>query len=130
MEVNANLTLKLAGTKTFRDGIIGTADLTQDDVCGQFIITGLTAQLGGTGAINLNTNGAAINAGATTMISDKVINLTAGLGTLTLSAGGIFNCDAYNITGTSIFTMVGNATLRLGSPGGISSSGGSADEES
>jgi len=127
MEVNANLTLKFAGTKTFRDGIIGTANLNQDDDCGQFIITGTTAQLGGTGAINLNNLSAAggmvINtASVTSMISDKIINQTNSA-VLTLSSGASLYCDAFNMTGSTAFTMLGTATLRLGSSGGISSAG-------
>lgn len=123
MEVNANLTLKLAGTKTFRNGITGTATLTQDELCGQFIINGATAVLGGTGAINLYNAGLDINASVTTLISDKVINSTLGVGTLSVNTAGSLYCDSYIVSGTALFTLATGCTMRLGSPGGISGSG-------
>lgn len=122
-EVNANLTLKLAGTKTFRNGITGTATLTQDELCGQFIINGATAVLGGTGAINLYNAGMDINASVTTMISNKTINSTLSVGTLSVNAAGSLYCDSYVISGSAIFSLATGCTMRLGSPGGISVSG-------
>ena len=123
MEVNANLTLKLAGTKTFRNGITGTATLTQDELCGQFIINGATAVLGGTGAINLYNAGLDINASVTTLISDKVVNSTLGVGTLSVNTAGSLYCDGYIVSGSALFTLATGCTMRLGSPGGISGSG-------
>lgn len=131
MEVNANLTLKFNGSKTFRDGIIGSANLTQDDDCGQFIISGTSAVLGGTGIITLNNlsgvgNADIVNAAIVTMTSDKVIN-GLNVGILRLNTGGSLYCDAYTITGSMNFIMQASSTLRLGSPGGISSSGNSGN---
>ena len=123
-EVNAAVTLKLGGTKTFRNGIIGTADLTQDELCGQFIINGITAKLGGTGAINLNTSGLVINtASVTTMISNKTVNSTLGLGTFLLTGSASLYCDSYIMSGSAIFSLSAASTMRLGDPGGISGSG-------
>jgi hypothetical protein len=122
-EVNANLTLKLAGTKTFRNGVTGTATLTQDELCGQFIINGATAVLGGTGAINLYNAGMDINASVTTMISNKTINSTLGVGILSVNTAGSLYCDSYVISGSALFTLATGCTMRLGSPGGISASG-------
>lgn len=125
-EVNANLTLKLAGTKTFRNGIIGSGDLTQDEACGQFIINGATAKLGGTGAINLNTTtalGLDINNSCVTMMtSNKVIN-SAGTGVFSLNTSAALYCDAYIVSGSGIFTLATGCTLRLGDAGGITASG-------
>lgn len=126
LEVNANLTLKLAGSKTFRNGIIGTGDLTQDEACGQFIINGATAKLGGTGAINLNTTtalGLDINNSCVTMMtSNKVIN-SAGTGVFSLNTSSSLYCDSYIVSGSTIFTLATGCTLRLGDAGGITGAG-------
>ncbi len=126
LEVNSNLTLRGSGTKIFRYGISGTANLNQDDDCGQFIIGyGIgTASLSGTGALNLNISGAIINASNTvTLNSDKSVNQTNGSGTLTVISNANLYCQAYVISGSAIFTLQSSGTLGIGSALGISSSG-------
>lgn len=53
-EANANITFLNAGTKTFRNGITGSGNVTQAAGCGAFRITGNTAYLGGAGSLILN----------------------------------------------------------------------------
>ena len=128
MEVNANLTLKLAGNKVFRNGITGTANLTQDELCGQFQIgtttaTAVTAVLGGTGVINLGANHGFINSGCvTTMTSDKTINFGSGGNTFRVSTGGTLLCGNFVLGGTATFAVSANATLGMGSSVGITAS--------
>ena len=127
MEVNANVTLKLAGTKTFRNGIIGTAAITQDDACGQFIINGTTAKLG-VATLNLNTTGVAgldINSGSLTTMTSNVLVNTAGptTGDFTVNGASSLYCDAFILSGNGRFTLNTGCGLRLGDPGGISGSG-------
>jgi hypothetical protein len=73
-EANASFTWAGAGTKTFRNGITGTGTLTQSTY-GQWIISGSTATIGGTGSLMLGAAGLQVNAGTTLNItSSKEIN--------------------------------------------------------
>ncbi|MFT3912344.1 MAG: hypothetical protein QM737_23155 [Ferruginibacter sp.] len=79
LEVNTPITMTGSGTKTFRDGIIGSASLTQDAGCGKFIInsvfgtipatsTSVATRRGvidGTVAINVDAAGMTLEGGIT-----------------------------------------------------------------
>lgn len=109
------------GTKTFRNGIRGSGNVTQRsaaNTCGQFIISGTNAELGGTGTLTLNTNGLTISITANaSLISNKTVN--GG----TLNVNGTLNTANYTLSGTTNFALNSNASLSIGSANGISSSG-------
>src|SRR5207237_1434414 len=77
------------GTKTFRNGIVGSASITQTST-ETFSVNGATAQLGGAGSISLNAAGALTIGGTTTatLTSNKQID------TGTITVNGTLNCDA------------------------------------
>lgn len=127
LEVNGSVTWDNAGTKTFRDGIIGSGTLNQATGGGAFLITANDAQLGGTGAINLNsTSGLQISSGAiVTMISDKIVN--GSTNDFTVANGGRFNCGTYILSGTADFVLASGGTLGIGSTAGINTSGASGN---
>jgi hypothetical protein len=123
LEVNGSVSFDLAGTKTFRDGIIGTGTINQVAGSGALYITANDAQLGGSGAINLNsTSGLQISSAAiVTMISNKIVN--GSTNDFTVASGGRLNCSTYVISGTADFVLADGGTLGIGSTGGIASSG-------
>ena len=51
-EANGNVTFTASGTKTFRNGIRGTGNISESS-SGKFIINGLTAELGGSGSLTV-----------------------------------------------------------------------------
>ncbi len=120
LEVNANVTFDNAGTKIFRDGVIGSGTLNQSAVCGSFQITGVDAQLGGAGIININNGGLMLMNGAlVSLISNKTIN---GSGfNFFVNNGARLNCDNFILSGTTGFVLAANGTLGIGSPAGITS---------
>ncbi|MFT3845566.1 MAG: T9SS type A sorting domain-containing protein [Lacibacter sp.] len=121
LEVNGSVTWGSSGTKTFRDGIIGTGSLIQDNTSGAFIINGTSAQLGGTGTITLSTNGLQIANGAiVSLISNKTINGPGN--SITVNNGGTLNCSANNLSGSANFVLSSGGILGIGSSDGITSS--------
>ncbi|MCW3079641.1 T9SS type A sorting domain-containing protein [Segetibacter sp.] len=85
-EANANVSLQSNGSKTFRNGIIGTAAVAATAINGgQFIINGATAKLGG-GTLTLNGSGLTIGSTTlTTLTSSKTIdNYPGATGDITL----------------------------------------------
>ncbi len=107
-EANANVNWQNTGTKTFRNGISGTGNVTQSSTgpCGPFQITG-TAELGGTGTLSLNNNNLEIVSGATlTLISDKAINSTGGASP-DLTINGSLNDGGFSILGDYNSVTVG-----------------------
>ena len=131
MEVNANLVLRLLGDKIFRNGIIGTATLTQNDDCGRFYIgttagTAVTAQLGGTGVINQLSNYSVVvaNGCVATLISDKTVNNFYGAGAFfQVNNGGTLMCGNFILGGSANFNLLATVapygTLGIGSAQGI-----------
>ncbi len=119
MEVNGSITFGNSGTKTFRDGIIGSGTLTQAAGSGTLLITANDAQLGGTGAIVLNsTNGLQIASGAiVTMISNKTVNGTNN--DFTVTNGGRLDCSTFVLSGSADFVLAAGGTLGIGSANGI-----------
>ncbi len=76
LDAQASVTWQYAGSKTFRNGIIGPGKVRQNNsdsyfYCGPLFITGDTALLGGPGILEMNTNGLTITAKHTTVVSDK-----------------------------------------------------------
>jgi hypothetical protein len=104
-EANGNVTFAASGTKTFRNGIRGTGNISESS-SGKFIINGLTAELGGTGSLTVPVaGGLEIGSGTTvTMISDKIITGNVTL----LNSGSLIELGNNNltVTGTIGITQV------------------------
>lgn len=116
LEVNGNVTFQNNGTKVFRNGIIGTAILTQSS-SGPFVIDGATAQLGGTGVISLFSSGGLniATSSVTTLISNKTINSSGAA----VTVDGTLLCSTNIIGGSSLFTLSSAGILGIGSVDGI-----------
>lgn len=121
-EAVGNITWQNNGDKIFRNGIIGTGNITQ--LGGTFIIKGETAEIGGTGNLILNNNGLVINSPSAQLVSDKTISggpieISGALrgGDHTLSIGGDVNVTSagsflretstIQLNGSSIQTLSG-----------------------
>lgn len=125
LEVNGNITFDNAGVKIFRNGIIGTANLSQSSTCGQFIISGTTATIGGTGNISMHTNGMVANSGTSVLLSsNKTINGNASSNTFTVN--GSIDCGAFVLSGSSTFSLANNATLITANTNGITGTNASS----
>ncbi|MBK8698263.1 MAG: T9SS type A sorting domain-containing protein, partial [Saprospiraceae bacterium] len=97
-EANSNVTFTGAATKTFRNGIRGTGDVSGSG-SGKFIINGITAELGGAGALTVPT-ATGLEIGAPTVVtvtSNKTIT-----GDVTLLADGYVELGANNLTITGL----------------------------
>jgi hypothetical protein len=117
-EANGTITFQNAGTKTFRNGISGTGNITSDPACGKFIINGTTANLGGIGTLTLPTSG--LDIGATTsvtMVSGKTVTGNIALLANSFITLGNFNLNiSGDISGGSLTSHVvsnGNGKLVL-----------------
>lgn len=119
LEVNGTITFDNTGTKTFRDGIIGSGTITQAAGSGTLFITAIDAQLGGIGSIELNsTNGLQIASGAiVTMISNKTVNGTNN--DFTVTNGARLDCSTFVLSGSADFVLAAGGTLGIGSTNGI-----------
>ena len=96
-EANGNITFQGTGTKTFRNGIIGTGTVTGDVAAGKFIINGTTASLGGSGGLTLPTAGMDIGSNTTvTMTSDKSVS-----GNIAFLTNALIILGTFNLTMTS-----------------------------
>lgn len=121
LEMTGSVTWGSSGTKTFRDGIIGTGSLMQDNTSGAFIINGISAQLGGSGVITLNGSGLQIVSPAiVSLISNKTIN---GPGGFSVNSGATLNCFTNIVSGSTGFALNTGGKLGIGSSDGITSSG-------
>lgn len=123
LEANANITFTNSGDKTFRNGIIGTGNVSQTSTCGRFLFTGPTAFLGGTGVINLDFNRITVIPGVeVVMISNKTINTTNTdpfFSELRVSNNAILNMGPYTLNGTAHFQLRSTATLSTAHPNGL-----------
>ncbi|MFZ4402190.1 MAG: beta strand repeat-containing protein, partial [Bacteroidales bacterium] len=109
IEVNSSFTWAGAGTKTFRNGIIGTATMSQSTT-GQWIISGSTAEIGGIGSLSLGTNGLTINSSVVAIFSsDKTING----GPITLN--GTIDLKTFKLTTNNTLTVANGGILKVGS---------------
>lgn len=115
-EANGNITFQGTGTKTFRNGIIGTGTVTGDAAAGKFIISGTAASLGGSGGLTLPTAGMDIGNNTTvTMTSDKSVT-----GNIALLTNALVTLGTYNLTmtgdvsgGSATSHVVTNSTGKL-----------------
>lgn len=108
LEANATVSFQSTGTKTIRNGIIGTDTVVATSVSvGQFIINGSTAKLGG-GVLVLPNLGLLISAGTDiTLLSNKTINKVS------TSAS---NISPVNLSGNLIasdYIIDGNSTIQI-----------------
>ena len=99
-KTEANISFSWAGngTKTFRNGIIGTGTMSQGTT-GQWIISGSTAEIGGSGSLVLGSNGISIPSGANVIATtNKTINggPISIAGNLTINPG--VNITSGNVT--------------------------------
>jgi hypothetical protein len=129
VDANRNLTFQRGGTKTFRNGIIGSGTVTQSTgadalFSGPFIINGHNAKLGGTGNMTLNSHGLTLS-GEVELISNKTIaggpvtisgELNAGEHTLSLGGDLIIESGAVFNEGTSNLVFNGPSTQILTLP--------------
>jgi Secretion system C-terminal sorting domain len=115
-EAGGTITFQNAGTKTFRNGISGTGNITSDPASGKFIINGSTASLGGTGSLTLPTAGMDIGPTATvTMLSDKPVT-----GNIALLPNALVTLGSFNLSitgdiggGSTTSHIVTNGTGKL-----------------
>lgn len=115
-EANGTITFNNAGTKTFRNGIIGTGNISSTAASGKFIINGGSAILGGTGSITLPTAGMDIGSNTgVTMVSNKSVT-----GNIALLSNALVTLGTYDLTitgditgGTATSHVVTNSTGKL-----------------
>ena len=105
-----------AGTKTFRNGVRGTGDITALVGSGTFIINGTTAELGGTGILTAPTTGVQIGATTTASVtSNKTIT-----GDVTLLADSYIDLGGNNLTVSGTITGgAANAYVKTSSTSGV-----------
>lgn len=109
------------GTITFRNGITGVGQVTQN-ATGTFYITGYPAYIGGTGILQISSNGLVITDTCyAKLISNKTINNTAAGNTTTIN--GTLQCDNFVLDGSASFVLSPAATLKMGSANGIATAG-------
>lgn len=104
LEANDDVIFSGNSNKVFRNGITGSASVTQAASTGKMIINGTTAVLGGIGVINPNANG--LDIGTTTNVtlsSAKTIN-----GNIALLANSFVALGAFDLTVTG--TISGGST--------------------
>lgn len=93
-EANGNITFQNTGTKTFRNGITGTGNVTGDPLSGKFTIDGNTADLGGSGLLTLPATGMDIGSNTTVaMVSNKTVT-----GNIALQSNALVTLGSYNLT--------------------------------
>jgi len=115
-EANGTVTFDNPGIKTFRNGIIGTGNISGTAGSGKFVINGAAANLGGSGSLTLPAAGMEIGSSATvTMLSDKSVTGNIALLSDALVMLGVYNL---NITGdisggSSSSHIVTNGTGKL-----------------
>ena len=117
LEANANVNFQSTGTKTIRNGIIGTGTVAATAVSvGQIIVNGATAKLGG-GTLVLSDAGLLISAGTElSLISNKTIN-KVGTANSPINLSGTMLAGDYIIDGTSTIQISG--TLKTTNANGL-----------
>jgi hypothetical protein len=115
-EPNGNINFANNGDKVFRNGIIGSGNVTQTASSGRFFFSGDTAFLGGVGSINLI--GDRLNANNDVwveMTSNKTINDDQ----FRLTNGSTLNCNEFELSGTGNIRLNSNVTLITQHPNGV-----------
>ncbi len=114
-EANGNSNWVSAGAKTFRNGIIGSGNITSGGGGIAFVINGSTGIIGGTGSIGIPGNGLLISAGTNcTLVSNKVCNGFA------IIVFGILNTGEFVISGTHSAIQLGvNGIVNTANPAGL-----------
>lgn len=107
LEADANVSWSGAGVKTFRNGIRGSGNITQEASSGSFQITGPSAELSGEGNLLLNASGLQIQAATVTVRSAKTIT-AAVPSTVALNLGSI-----QQLGGSGTLTFGDNLTLNV-----------------
>ncbi|MDA0194525.1 MAG: T9SS type A sorting domain-containing protein [Bacteroidetes bacterium] len=124
LEANTAVTWGQNEDRTFRNGVIGTGDVAFTN--GDIFITGVTAVLGGTGALGLDGTTVTIGSGTTlTMISDKVVNN----GTLAIASGSVLNFQGFVLSGTAGLTLSNGSTTETTNTLGLTTSIGVSGTE-
>ncbi len=122
-EANGNITFTSDGEKYFRNGIIGTGNVSQTSTTGRFYITGATAYLGGTGVINLDFERINVNPGVNLILtSNKTINTTnayPSLGQLRMTDGSTIDMGPYELSGTANVRFNTDVVIRTTHPNGL-----------
>lgn len=128
-EANGNITFVGCGDKNFRNGIIGSGNVTQAVVtsctgsANRFYFTGPTAFLGGTGELNLNGDRLNTANDVTLMlISHKIINTSSinpNDGQLRMTNGSTLNMDAYELLGSGNIRLNEDVTIITLHPNGL-----------
>lgn len=121
-ECNGNITFNSAGTKTFRNGIVGTGNITQGSTCGTFIINGEIAFLGGSGVLNLNNTPLFVSNNATLVLtSNKTINTTGATpdGQIQLDNGTTFDLALYELSGSGSALLNSTVIIRTSHANGL-----------
>ncbi len=125
LEVNTPISWQGTGTKTFRNGIIGTSTMTST-AAGAFAITGAMAELGGTsGAVTLIMGTAGLNVSSPNV--QVTSNVAASAGKITFngtapqslfgngfSIGNMTVNNTNGVTITSPLTITGELAMTLG----------------
>jgi hypothetical protein len=121
-ESNGNITFNSAGTKTFRNGIIGTGNITQGSTCGTFIINGEIAYLGGTGVLNLNNTPLFVTNNALLVLtSNKTINTTGAtpVGQIQMDNGTTIDLGLYELSGSGSALLNSTVIIRTSHANGL-----------
>jgi hypothetical protein len=114
LEATSNITFSGTGAKIFRNGITGTATVTQGSATvGAFQINGATADLGGV-TLALSTNGLSLSSATAATLTS---NLTANTGPITIS--GTLDAASFAISGTSATALASGATIKSAHANGI-----------
>ncbi|RTL13735.1 MAG: T9SS type A sorting domain-containing protein [Flavobacteriaceae bacterium] len=109
LEVETSGSTNFGGTglKTIKYGIIGAGDFNQ--IGGIIQITGVNAEIGGTGTIALNSNGLTISSGAEVYLTSN--KTFSGSGNK-LTVSGILDCDVNAIAGDINVTVNNGGVLK------------------
>jgi len=110
-----NISFQGAGIKTFRNGIKGSGNITQDATSGQFVINGSSGKLGGTGILTLNNPGIRITSGSATLMNNKTIN-----GGTLLIDGSLESATNTLSQFTGTTSILINGRVGVEHPGGLS----------
>ena len=126
LEANANVSFQGSGLKIFRNGILGTGKVGVTAVNGgQFVISGPSATLGGSGILELNANGLLISNSCTlTLTSNKTINNYPGSTGGSITEAGTLILEKFIINGNSKIKIDGTVktTNIYGLTGGANTS--------